>query len=721
MNARNSLVPPPNAPITGIVRPGAPHPLGAHFDGKGTGFAVWSERASAIDLCLFDESGMVETTRIRLPETTGHVFHGYVPGVLPGQLYGYRAHGPWDPEHGFRFNPAKLLVDPYARAIAGKVDHTQHVLGHDLSSPKLDLERDLHDSARGVPKSVVVVDAFDWGEDRLLRIPFTESVIYEVHVKGFTARHPEIPPELRGTYAGFGSEPAIAHLKSLGVTAVELLPVHQSIDDAFLADKKLKNYWGYQTLNYFSPDHRFSHSGDRGGQVREFKEMVKKLHAAGIEVILDVVYNHTCEGNHLGPTLSLRGLDNAAYYWLGEQRRYFADFTGTGNSLDPRHPQVLKLICDSLRYWVTEMHVDGFRFDLATTLGRTTRGFTPRAPFLDIVQQDPVLSQVKLIAEPWDVGEGGYQVGGFPLPWSEWNGKYRDSIRRFWAGFDTHVKEIGYRVTGSSDVFMGSGRRPYASVNFVTSHDGFTLHDLVTFERKHNEANGEENRDGDNHNNAWNFGVEGETDDKEVITLRRRQVRNLLATLFLSQGVPMLLGGDEIGRTQRGNNNAYCQDNDISWFDWRLNDERRALFEFTRTLIALRKAHPVLRRKRFFQGVHIRGSELKDLAWFRPDGEEMTGKDWESPRQAIAYLLGGDATLALDDEGQPVVDDSLLVLVNAGKEAETFVLPALEWGADWERVLDTAGGAGRAESSHARDRVAVEALSLVVLRCRHDG
>jgi len=710
----------------GLVWPGRPWPLGAHADDKGVNFAVWSQHATAIDVCLFDPQSLRETSRIRLPETTAHVFHGYVPGLRPGVLYGYRAHGPWEPERGLRFNPAKLLVDPYARALAGRVEHkSAAITGHvqTANGPRIDLARDLRDSAAGCPKSVVIDDAFDWGNDRAPNVPWNESVVYEVHVKGFTARHPQIDPRIRGTFAGFAAEPAIEHLQKLGVTAVELLPIHQSLDDPFLVDKGLKNYWGYQTLGFFAPDNRFSSSGDRGGQVRELKEMVKRLHAAGIEVILDVVYNHTCEGNHLGPTLSLRGLDNLAYYWLQDQKRFYGDFTGTGNTLDVRHPQVLKLIADSLRYWVTEFHIDGFRFDLASTLGRTSRGFSQRAPFFDIVHQDPILSRVKLIAEPWDVGEGGYQVGGFPALWSEWNGKYRDNVRRFWAGYEPHLRELGFRVTGSSDLYQPGGRRPFASVNFITSHDGFTLRDLVSYERKHNEANGENNRDGDSHNNAWNCGAEGETANREIRITRDRQVRNLLTTLLLSQGVPMLLGGDELGRTQRGNNNAYCQDNEVSWFDWELDDDRRALLEFTRRLIAIRRDHPVLRRRRFFQGVHVRGSEFKDLAWFRADGEEMTRQDWDSEGRAVAFLLGGDAIPGVDDAGRPIEGDSLLVLLNGERAARMFRLPAVEWGATWERLLDTAHDSTQAAQrpSHARDELHVDPLSVVVLRCHRGG
>ena len=712
--SRQSLTPPSNAPQTGIVWPGRDHPLGAHSDGRGVNFAVASQQASAIDLCLFDPVTLRESTRIRLPETTSHVFHGYVPGIEPGALYGYRAHGAWNPEQGLRFNPAKLLVDPYARAIAGRFDGKQPVAAH---VEKSDLVRDLRDSVAGCPKSVVVHDVFDWGDDRPPNIPWTSTLIYEVHVKGFTAKHPDVEPALRGTYSGFASDAAIAHLKRVGVTAVELLPIHQSIDDAFLTDKGLTNYWGYQTLGFFAPDNRFSSQGDRGGQVREFKEMVKRLHAAGIEVILDVVYNHTCEGNQLGPMLSLRGLDNATYYWLAEQRRFYSDFTGTGNSLDAREQRVLELMMNSLRYWVTEMHVDGFRFDLATTLARTRSGFSPRAPFFDIIHQDPVLSRVKMIAEPWDVGDHGYRIGSFPLPFAEWNGKYRDNVRRFWAGYEPHLREVGFRVTGSSDLFQISGRRPHHSINFVTSHDGFTLRDLVSYESKHNELNGENNRDGDSHNNAWNCGVEGDTSDARVLAVRHKQVRNLLATMFLSQGTPMLVAGDELGRTQRGNNNAYCQDNDISWLDWNSVDD--SLIEFVRALVEIRRSHPVLQRRRFFQGVHVRGSEFKDLAWFRPDGEEMTRIDWDAMGRAVGYLLGGDAILGLDERGRPIEGDSLLVLINGERTPTSFRLPAIEWGATWEKLIDTASDATQADerASRARDEIHLDALSIVVLRC----
>jgi glycogen operon protein len=685
-------------------------------------FALFSESATSVDLCLFDEPNGRETARIRLPETTAHVFHGYVPGLGPGQLYGYRVYGAYAPEHGLRFNAAKLLVDPYARALCGKLEHEEPVYGWVRKQPREDLLADDRDSAPYVPKGVVVDDSFPWGRDVHPSTPWPDTVIYEVHVKGFTQQHPEIEPALRGTYAALASPPAIEHFKRLGVTTLELMPVHHAAREGFLADKGLENYWGYSTLGFFAPDARFSSSGDRGGQVREFKAMVKALHAAGIEVILDVVYNHTCEGNHLGPTLSLRGIDNASYYRLHPgNRRYYVDYTGTGNSLNMLHPQTLKLIMDSLRYWVTEMHVDGFRFDLASTLARELHDVDRLSAFFDIVHQDPILSTTKLVAEPWDVGEGGYQVGNFPVLWTEWNGRYRDSIRRFWGGMDRQVKELGFRLTGSSDLYQDDGRRPYASINFVTSHDGFTLRDLVSYERKHNEANLESNRDGDDNNNAWNVGAEGETEDPEILAIRERQVRNFFATLFVSQGVPMIVAGDEIGRTQRGNNNGYCQDNELSWLDWTLDEPRERLLDFVGKLIAFRKEHPVLRRRRFFQGVHVRGSDHKDLAWFRPDGQEMTAEDWERPNRTIAFLLGGDAIPSLDDRGEPIEDDTLLVILNGERTPQRFRLPAVEWGARWEELFDTRDwdqpiDDGGAPVEPAETELELAALSVAVLR-----
>jgi len=671
--------------------PGKPYPLGATWDGYGVNFALYSENATRVELCLFEDAHGPETERIPLPEVTAHVWHGYLPGVRPGQLYGYRVYGPFAPEAGHRFNPHKLLLDPYARAVANEPDWHEPLFGYVPGGPDADLTFDERDSARGAPKAVVVNPYFDWDTDRPPRIPWHRSVIYEVHVKGFTQRHPEIPPELRGTYAGLAHPAAIEHFKKLGITAIELLPVHEFIDDKFLVDRGLRNYWGYSTLGYFAPAGRYSSGGRMGEQVAEFKAMVRELHRAGIEVILDVVYNHTAEGNHLGPTLSFRGIDNTAYYKLVPgQPRYYMDYTGTGNSLNVRNPWVLQLIMDSLRYWVQEMHVDGFRFDLAAALARELHDVDRLAAFFDIIHQDPVISQVKLIAEPWDVGEGGYQVGNFPVLWTEWNGKYRDTVRRFWRGDEWVVSELGYRLTGSSDLYQSDGRRPYASINFVTAHDGFTLHDLVSYNHKHNEANGEDNRDGTDDNLSWNCGVEGPTDDSAVIALRERQKRNFLATLLLSQGVPMILGGDEMGRTQHGNNNAYCQDNEISWFDWNLDDRRRSLLEFTARLIRLRLGHPVLHRRKFFQGRPLRGSGVKDLTWLRPDGEEMSDADWDSHwLRCLGLRLAGDALDEMDERGEPVTDDTLLILLNAHHETVPFTLPADAAGDRWEVLVDT--------------------------------
>ncbi|NMO21047.1 glycogen debranching protein GlgX [Pyxidicoccus fallax] len=704
------------------VLPGRPYPLGATYDGNGVNFAVFSEHAKKVEVCLFDPNDTSkETRRFPLLETTHHVFHGYLPGLQPGTLYGLRVHGPHEPKKGLRFNPHKLLVDPYARAIHGKVDYKGPIYGYPApaTGKDEDLILDTRDDAASVPKAVVLTDTFDWEGDRAPGIPWHETVFYELHVKGFTKLHPRIPEHLRGTYAGLAHPASIEHLKKVGVTAVDLLPIHHIADEPFLIQRGLVNYWGYNTLGYFAPDARYSASGSRGEQVDEFKGMVKLLHRAGIEVILDVVYNHTCEGNHLGPTLSFKGLDNGAYYRINEKDpRYYMDFTGCGNSWNATHPYALKLVVDSLRYWVEVMHVDGFRFDLATTLGRDRHGYDTRAAFFQIIHQDPVLSRVKLIAEPWDVGDFGYQVGNFPVLWSEWNGKYRDTIRRYWKGDDRQAAEIGYRLTGSSDLYSLSGRKPTASVNFVTAHDGFTLHDLVTYNDKHNEANGEENRDGHNDNHSWNCGVEGETADPKINTLREQQKRNFLATLFLSQGVPMLVAGDEMGRTQRGNNNAYCQDNELSWVNWELNDTQRALLEFTSRMTKLRREQPVLHKRRFFRGAHMWDSELKDLAWFRPDGKEMKKDDWEKPYvRSLGFLLGGDAIATPDDEGNRIVGDTLLVLMNAHHEPITFLLPAIEWGADWELVVDTAA-AGESQRTHtpAGGKVQVAGRSLVVLR-----
>jgi isoamylase len=673
--------------------PGRPFPLGAHWDGKGVNFAIFSENATRVDLCLFNsEAGRGETERIRLPEVTAHVWHGYLPGIEPGQLYGYRVYGPYEPRHGLRFNENKLVIDPYARAIAGKVDWSQPVFGYQLGHPDADLSFDDDDSARGMPKGIVIDEEFDWEGDELLRRPWNESIIYEVHVKGFTQQHPEIPEELRGTYAGLAHPVAIDYLKQLGVTAVELLPVHEFLDDGHLVEKGLTNYWGYNTTNYFAPDARYASCGDNGGQVREFKEMVKAMHRAGIEVILDVVYNHTSEGNQMGPTLSFRGIDNTAYYRLvpGDERHYF-DYTGTGNSMNMLHPNTLKLIMDSLRYWVTEMHVDGFRFDLASTLARELHDVDRLSAFFDIVHQDPILSRVKLIAEPWDVGEGGYQVGNFPVLWTEWNGKYRDSVRSFWKGDEGLMAEIAFRLTGSSDLYQNDGRRPYASINFITAHDGFTLHDLVSYNEKHNTANGEDNNDGTNDNISWNHGVEGPTKDKKIIEARERSKRNFLATLFFSQGVPMLCGGDEISRTQQGNNNAYCQDNEISWYDWNLSDREQEMLDFTSRLIAYRKAHPILHRRKFFQGRRIHGSDIRDITWYRPDGEEMSEEEWDAGWvRTVGVRFGGEALNEFDANGDRIIDDTLLLLLNAHHDPLDFVLVSSRTTYRWERVFDTA-------------------------------
>jgi isoamylase len=696
--------------------PGRPHPLGATLDEEGVNFAVYSKTAERVEVCLFDEfDPSREIQRVPLCERTARVWHGYVPGLRAGALYGFRAFGPYDPPRGLRFNGNKLLVDPYARALTGEADFTKPIFGYRLGEgDDAFCERD---SAAGVPKSVVMGDGFDWGDDRPPRHPWHRSIIYEVHVKGFTMRHPEVPEPLRGTYAGFAHPAAIAHLRRLGVTAVELLPVHEFTDDSYLTDKGLRNYWGYSTLCYFAPEQRYSASGSRGQQVNEFKAMVKALHQAGIEVILDVVYNHTCEGNHLGPTLSLKGLENANYYKLSpEDPRHYWDSTGTGNTLHLSHPQTLKLVMDSLRHWVTGYHVDGFRFDLATALARDPWEFNPRGNFLQACHQDPTLADVKLIAEPWDVGGDGYQVGHFPVLWSEWNGKYRDTVRRFWKGDIVH-DELGWRLTGSTDLYRGQGRKIYTSVNFVTCHDGFTLRDLVSYDHKHNEANGEQNLDGADDNASWNHGVEGETSDPAVNELRDRQQRNLIATLFLSQGVPMLCAGDEMEKTQKGNNNAYCQDDEISWLDWDLDARRRALLDFTVRMIRLRQEQPVLERRRFFRGEQFRDSSQKDLAWFRPDGQEMTEEDWGQPCiRSLAYLLAGDAIATADERGELIEGDTLLVLMNAHDEPVSYTLPAVEWGNEWQILIDTAGASdAKRDVLFASGRIDVAGRSLAVL------
>jgi glycogen operon protein len=705
------------------VWPGRSYPLGATWDGQGVNFALFSENAASVQLCLFDDAKSDRAAHcIRMEERTDQVWHAYLPEVRPGQHYGYRVDGPYEPEAGHRFNPAKLLFDPYAKAISGNIEWSDAMFGYRIGDPAADLSKDDRDNAGNVPKCVVIDQAFTWGGDQPLRTPWDRTVIYEIHVKGFTARHPDVPDNQRGTYSGLTSPAVLDHLKTLGVTAVELLPVHHFVRDKHLNDRGLTNYWGYNSIGFFAPDIRYATSPVRGRHVKEFKTMVKTLHGEGFEVILDVVYNHTGEGNHLGPTISFRGIDNAAYYRLvQDDRRYYMDYTGTGNTLNVTHPRTLQLIMDSLRYWVQEMHVDGFRFDLASTLARELHDVDRLSAFFDIIHQDPVLSQVKLIAEPWDLGEGGYQVGNFPAGWAEWNGKYRDTIRRYWKGDGGQVAELAYRFTGSSDLYETSGRRPYASINFVTAHDGFTLNDLVSYNQKHNEANGEDNRDGTDDNLSWNCGAEGPTDDPGVVALRERQKRNMLATLLLSQGVPMICGGDEIGRTQLGNNNAYCQDNEVSWYDWKLDGHARALFAFTQRLIALLRQQPVLRRRRFFQGRRIRGSEVKDLAWFRPDGKEMTDEDWsQGYARSLGLRLAGDAIEETDGRGRPILGETLLVLLNAHHERLAFTLPAHKRGVRWEPLLNSAEPENQRSVSFLKGGASyeLEGRSLAVLRLR---
>ncbi len=671
------------------VWPGSPYPLGAMWDGKGTNFAVYSENATAVELCLFDSDD--NETRLALDEVTHYIWHGYLPGIGPGQRYGFRVHGPYEPETGNRFNPSKLLIDPYAKAVDGEIKHGEEIFGYQLEHEDLDLSFADADDAHLVPKAVVVDPTFDWGDDDLLRIPEHDTIIYEMHVKGFTKLHPEIPEPLRGTFAGLGQPEAIAYLQSLGITAVELMPVHHFLTyPGHLVENGLQNYWGYDSICYFAPYFNYCATVNPEEQVREFKRMVKALHGGGIEVILDVVYNHTGEGNHQGPILCFRGIDNATYYRLvDDDPRYYMDFTGCGNSLNVSHPQVLKLIMDSLRYWVTEMHVDGFRFDLASALARELYEVDSLAAFFDIIHQDPVLSDVKLIAEPWDIADGGYQVGKFPLLWSEWNGKYRDTVRDYWRGIDGSLAEFAYRFTGSSDLYEFSGRRPSASINFVTAHDGFTLNDLVSYNEKHNEANGEDNRDGDNYNRSWNCGEEGETDDPEILALRHRLRRNFLTTLFLSQGVPMMLSGDERGRTQKGNNNAYCQDNELAWLHW-TDETDPKLLDFTRQLIYFRRQHPVFRRRKWFQGQAIHGHHIHDLGWYNPDGEEVTEEQWlEGLSKEIAVFLNGEEIPARGKEGERVMDDSFLLLFNAHHEPVEFMLPVGLRNRPWTVVIDT--------------------------------
>jgi glycogen operon protein len=666
------------------VWPGSPYPLGASFDGVGTNIAVFSEVAESIELCVFDDDG--NETKVALPERSGAVWHGYFPDLDAGSRYGFRVHGPYDPANGHRCNPAKLLLDPYARAIDGDVTWGQELFPYPFGEED---GRDDSDSATAMPKSIVTNPYFDWANDTRLHVPWADTIIYEAHVKGATARHPDVDEELRGTYAGIAHPAFISHLQALGVTTLELLPVHQFVHDAHLVERGLRNYWGYNSIGFFAPHNEYSQRGQRGQQVTDFKLMVKALHEAGIEVILDVVYNHTAEGNHMGPVLAFKGLDNAAYYrTVDDDRRYYMDYTGTGNTLNMRNPYVLQLVMDSLRYWAEEMHVDGFRFDLASALARSLQEVDRLSAFFDLVQQDPVVSRMKLIAEPWDVGDGGYQVGNFPPQWAEWNGKFRDCIRDHWVGAPHTLGEFAYRITGSSDLYEAAGRRPHASINFVTAHDGFTLRDLVSYNEKHNEANGEDNNDGESHNRSWNCGAEGPTDDPAINELRSRQQRNLITSLVLAQGVPMLLGGDAIGRTQQGNNNAYCQDNEISWFDWEHVDAE--LMAFTSAVIDFRRQHPTFRRRQFFQGRALHNSETADLCWFDPAGTEMSNEQWdEAYAHALTIFLSGHA-IEHNARGELVTDDDILWIVNASPDDIEFTIPEARWGSEWLLAIDSA-------------------------------
>jgi glycogen operon protein len=673
------------------VWPGRPYPLGASFDGAGVNFALFSEHATKVELCLFDgPESTTESHRVTLSEHTDMVWHGYLPDVEPGQFYGYRVHGPHDPQAGMRFNPNKIVLDPYAKALGRNVNWDDSLFAYRVGED--DLTFDDRDNAAYAPLASVIDTAFTWGDDRRPNTPWHKTLIYEAHVRGMTMQHPDVPEDRRGTYSGLASEPVIAHLLSLGVTAIELLPVHAHLDDRDLLTKGLTNYWGYNTLNYFAPHLEYASSQSPRKSVQEFKSMVRSMHAAGIEVILDVVYNHTCEGNQMGPTLSWRGIDNVSYYRLSaEDMRYYVDFTGTGNTLNMMHPRVLQLVMDSLRYWVTEMHVDGFRFDLASTLARELHDVNRLGAFFDIIHQDPILSQVKLIAEPWDVGPGGYQVGNFPVLWTEWNGKYRDDVRKFWKGEPGLVSELATRLSGSSDLYQENGRKPYASINFITAHDGFTLQDLVSYEQKHNEANGENNQDGANDNESWNCGVEGPTDDPGIIALRERQKRNLYATLLFSEGVPMIFGGDELSKTKFGNNNTYCQDNPLTWFDWDLDDRKNAFLDFCKTCNRIWADQPVLQRRKFFVGRPIRGQGIKDISFFDPSGAEMSDESWNAGFvQCLGVRLAGDMINDVDERGVPIKGDTLLLMLNAHWEEIPFTLPSTTDGDVWQTLIDTA-------------------------------
>ena len=699
------------------VWPGHPYPLGATWDGIGVNFALFSEHATGVELCLFDdENDPAESATLLLTERTDQVWHCYLPDLRPGQFYGYRVHGPYEPQLGHRFNPAKLLIDPYAKAITGAIKWSNDLFAYKVSETLDDLEPDHDNSAGGVPKSVVIDSAFSWGDDGPIHVPYNRTIIYECHVKGMTMRHPDVPPELRGTYLGLCSDAMLDYFQKLGVTAVELLPVHQSVVDRHLAERGLTNYWGYNTIGFFAPDVKYATRG-LGNQVYEFKTMVKTLHAAGLEVILDVVYNHTGEGNHLGPTLSMKGIDNRAYYRLEpENPRFYTDFTGTGNSLNMQHPRAIQLVMDSLRYWVDEMHVDGFRFDLAPVLARESYDVDKLSAFFDVMHQDPTLARVKLIAEPWDVGPGGYQAGNFPVRWTEWNGKYRDAVRKFWRGEPGQVPELASRLAGSSDIFSHSDRGLYASINFIAAHDGYTLRDLVSYEQKHNVANGENNQDGNNDNLSRNWGAEGETTDPDIIGMRYRVMRSVLATLAFSQGVPMLAHGDEMGRTQGGNNNAYAQDNEITWMNWDLTAEQSALLKFTQELLAIRQANPVLRRRHFFRGEAVAGSTRKDVTWIRPDGRELSDVDWRNASaHVIGMLIDGAATDEVGERGHAMLGDTLLILMNAGEDAAPFTLPVLNADGEntWVIMIDTA----HEEQPVVRNgAVSVDAHAVMLLR-----
>ena len=699
------------------IYPGSPYPLGATWDGNGVNFALYADNATGVELSLFNTiNDETESSRIKITERTHQIWHVYIADLQPGQLYGYRVHGPYEPNEGHRFNPSKLLIDPYAKAISGTIEWHDALFGYEVGHDDQDLSYSESDSAPFIPKSVVIDHNFDWENDKAPKIPYHKSVIYETHVKGFTKLHPEIPENIRGTYAGLAHPVTIQYLKDLGITAVELMPVHHFVTDRYLKDKGLTNYWGYNTIGFFSPDVRYSSSGVQGEQVREFKNMVKALHKEGIEVILDVVYNHTAEGNHMGPTLSFRGIDNSSYYRLTEDKRYYMDYTGTGNTLNANLPNVLRLMMDSLRYWIQDMHVDGFRFDLAATLARELHEVNRLSAFFDIIHQDPVISQVKLIAEPWDIGEGGYQVGKFPPGWAEWNGKYRDCIRDYWRGADSMLGEFALRLTGSPDLYQDDYRRPTASINFITAHDGFTLHDLVSYNEKHNVENGEGNKDGESHNRSWNCGAEGPTDDPVVKELRQRQKRNLLTTLFISQGVPMIVAGDEVSRTQNGNNNAYCQDNEISWLDWKNAD--KDILEFTKTLIRLRKEHPTFCRRRWFQGQMIKGVGVEDIAWFLPNGEEMSEEHWSQDyAKSLSVFLDGRGIHSPGPRGEKILDDSFFIIFNAHHDTLDFILPKTKYGKSWTKIIDTSlSKIEKEENYQPEQRIKVDGRSVILLK-----